>query len=153
MIKILFICHGNICRSPMAEYIMRDKLEKSGLGALVQVSSAATSREEIGNPVYPPAKKVLEQFGIKCDGHHARQVKVSDYDEYDFIIGMDSANMRGLMRGFGGDPLNKLHLMSTYATSYSGDVEDPWYTGEYEKVRRQIADGCEGLLWVLKKIV
>ena len=103
MVKILFVCHGNICRSPMAEYVMRDLVEQAGLEAQFQIASAATSTEEIGNPVYPPARRKLAEHGIACQGHAARQLRREDYDRYDLLIGMDGANVRNMRRMCGGD--------------------------------------------------
>ena len=104
MKKILFVCHGNICRSPMAEFVMKDLVKKAGLASQFHIESAATSREEIGNPVYPPARSKLAEHGISCDGHAARQLANADYEKYDLLIGMDSANLRNMQRICGGDP-------------------------------------------------
>ena len=104
MTKILFICHGNICRSPMAEFVMKDLAAKAGKRGAFEIASAAVSREELGNPVYPPAKRKLLEHGIRCDGHAARQMTRADYDKFDYIIGMDSSNLRGMQRICGGDP-------------------------------------------------
>ena len=114
MIKILFICHGNICRSPMAEFVMKDLVKKAGLASEFHIESAATSREEIGNPVYPPVRRKLAEHGISCDGHAARQLTNQDYDKYDLLIGMDSANLRNMHRICGGDFAGKLHLLMDY---------------------------------------
>ena len=145
MIKILFICHGNICRSPMAEFVMKDLVGKAGLASQFHIESAATSREEIGNPVYPPARRKLAQHGIACEGHTARQLTAQDYDEYDLLIGMDSANLRNMHRICGGDPAGKLHLLLDY-TDRPGDVADPWYTGDFEATWQDVLAGCRGLL-------
>ena len=107
MKKILFVCHGNICRSPMAEFVMKDLVKKAGLVSEFHIESAATSREEIGNPVYPPARRKLAEHGISCDGHAARQLTNQDYDKYDLLIGMDSANLRNMYRICGGDGLHR----------------------------------------------
>ena len=117
MKKILFVCHGNICRSPMAEFVMRDLVKKAGLTSQFHIESAATSREEIGNPVYPPARRKLSEHGISCGGHAARQLTKRDYDEYDLLIGMDSANLRNMHRICGGDPGSKLHLLMDYTAA------------------------------------
>ena len=145
MTKILFICHGNICRSPMAEFVMKDLAKKAGLASQFHIESAATSREEIGNPVYPPARRKLSERGISCGGHAARQLTKRDYDEYDLLIGMDSANLRNMHRICGGDPDGKLHLLMDY-TDCSHDVADPWYTGDFEATWQNVLAGCQGLL-------
>ena len=141
--KLLFICHGNICRSPMAEYVMRDLLRKNGI-ASVTVDSCATSTEEIGNPVYPPAKRKLASHGISCEGHAARQVRKSDYAESDKLICMDSMNIRNLMRIIGADPEGKVCLLKDYTTG--GDVADPWYTGNFDITYEEILAGCTAIL-------
>ena len=145
MIKILFICHGNICRSPMAEFVMKDMVQAAGLQDKIYVASAATSTEEIGNPVYPPARRKLAQHGISCDGKTARQLTKRDYNTYDLLIGMDSTNMRNMRRMCGGDPENKMHMLMDY-TSRPGDVADPWYTGNFEETWCDVSEGCQGLL-------
>ncbi len=145
MTNILFICHGNICRSPMAEFVMKDLTAKSGLSAQFHIASAATSREEIGNPVYPPARRKLAEHGVACGGHAARQLTAQDYREYDLLIGMDQANLRNMKRICGGDPEGKLHLLLDY-TSRPGDVADPWYTGDFDATWRDVLAGCQGLL-------
>ena len=145
MKKILFVCHGNICRSPMAEFVMEDLVEKAGLAAQFHIESAATSREEIGNPVYPSARRKLAEHGIACDGHAARQLTKRDYGEFDLLIGMDSANLRNMQRICGGDPDGKIHLLLEY-TDRPGDVADPWYTGDFEATWRDVLAGCHGLL-------
>ena len=119
MKKILFVCHGNICRSPMAEFVMKDLAKKAGLASQFHIESAATSREELGNPVYPPARRKLAEHGISCDGHAARQLTNQDYDKYDLLIGMDSANLRNMHRICGGDPDGKLHLLMDYTKKKS----------------------------------
>ena len=121
MKKILFVCHGNICRSPMAEFVMKDLVKKVGLASQFHIESAATSREEIGNPVYPPARRKLAEHGISCDGHAARQFTNADYEKYDLLIGMDSANLRNMHRICGGDFAGKLHLLMDY-TDHPHDV-------------------------------
>ena len=145
MTKILFICHGNICRSPMAEYFMKDLVRREGLENEFEIASAATSREEIGNDVYPPARRTLSEHGIACPRRAARQLTRADFDEYDLIIGMDSANIRNMRRICGGDPEGKLHLLLDY-TGSPGDVADPWYTGDFSTTWRDVAEGCRGLL-------
>ena len=145
MIKVLFICHGNICRSPMAEFVMKDLVRKAGLSKQFQIDSAATSREELGNPVYPPARQKLREHGIDCSGKTARQICREDYDKYDLLIGMDGANMRNMRKTFGGDKDGKLHLLMEY-TNRPGDVADPWYTGDFEATWKDVLEGCQGLL-------
>ena len=145
MIKILFICHGNICRSPMAEFVMKDLVRRAGLSAQFQIASAATSCEEIGNPVYPPAKQELAAHGIACKGKTARQIRPSDYAEYDLLIGMDYANLRNMQRFFGADEKSKLHLLLDY-TNAPGEVADPWYTGDFSATWFDVNAGCRALL-------
>ena len=139
MKKILFVCHGNICRSPMAEFVMKELVKKAGLASQFHIESAATSREEIGNPVYPPARRKLAEHGISCDGHAARQLTNQDYDKYDLLVGMDSANLRNMHRICGGDFAGKLHLLMDY-TDHPRDVADPWYTGDFEVTWRDYAN-------------
>lgn len=145
MIKILFVCHGNICRSPMAEFVMKDLVRKAGADERFFIASAATSTEEIGNPVYPPARRKLAEHGIGCAGKTARQMTAADYREYDLLIGMDSANLRNMRRICGGDPEGKIRLLMDF-TDRPGDVADPWYTGDFETTWRDISAGCRGLL-------
>ena len=145
MKKILFVCHGNICRSPMAEYVMKDLVRKAGLESQFHIESSATSREEIGNPVYPPARRKLAEHGISCDGHAARQLINADYENYDLLIGMDRANLRDMYHICGGDPDGKLRLLMDY-TDRPDDVADPWYTGDFESTWQDVLAGCQGLL-------
>ena len=145
MMKILFVCHGNICRSPMAEFVMKDLVEKAGLDWNFEIASAATSTEEIGNPVHHGTRRKLAEHGIGCAGKTARQLRREDYDRYDLLIGMDSANLRNMRRICGGDPEKKLHLMLEYA-GRTGDVADPWYTGDFEATWQDVLAGCRGLL-------
>ena len=145
MKKILFICLGNICRSPMAEFVMKDLVEKAGLAGEFQIDSAATSREEIGNPVYPPARRKLAEHGISCAGHAARQLTARDYEKYDLLIGMEEANLRNMQRICGGDPAGKMHRLLDY-TDRPSDVADPWYTGDFEATWQDVSAGCRGLL-------
>ena len=145
----MFVCHGNICRSPMAEFIMKKLVSRQGTEDEFFISSSATSTEEIwgdvGNPVYPPAKAVLSRHRISCDGKRAVQLKKSDYDKYDFFIGMDSANIRNMSRILGGDPECKIHKLLEFA-GRGGDVSDPWYSRDFDTAFKDIYDGCEGLL-------
>lgn len=149
MIKIMFVCHGNICRSPMAEFIFRDMVKKKGISEAFFIASSATSAEEIwngiGNPVYPPAKKELIKHGLSCDGKRAVQLLKSDYEKYDYFIGMDSINIRNMKRIFGDDPNNKISKLKDY-TVRGGDVADPWYSRRFDIAYRDIYDGCQGLL-------
>ena len=149
MIKILFVCHGNICRSPMAEFVMKDIVKKAGLERCFEIASAATSAEEIGNSVYPPARRKLAEHGIGCSGKTARQIRRADYNKYDLLIGMDSANIRNMNRFFSGDPEYKIHLLLDY-TGRPGDVADPWYTGDFDATWRDVSEGCRGLLEYIK---
>ena len=145
MERILFVCHGNICRSPMAEFVMKNLVGKAGADERFFIASAATSTEEIGNPVYPPARRKLAEHGIGCAGKTARQMTAADYREYDLLIGMDSANLRNMRRICGGDPEGKIRLLMDF-TDRPGDVADPWYTGDFETTWRDISAGCRGLL-------
>lgn len=185
MIKILFVCHGNICRSPMAEFVMKHKVSKLGAASMVrgesacgknngltaadfEIASAATSTEEIGNPVYPPARRMLNSKGIDCSGHAARQMTQRDYDYYDYIILMDHNNLRNLRwnisaadyaretsrddscgvqsgSAHSGQGRKKISLMMDW-TNRPGDVADPWYTGNFDATWRDVNEGCDGLL-------
>ena len=145
MIKVLFICHGNICRSPMAEFVMKDLVQKAGLDGGFVIDSAATSTEEIGNPVYPPARRKLAEHGISCAGHAARQMQRADYSRYDLLIGMDQENLYNMRRICGGDPEGKIHLLLDY-TARPGSVADPWYTGDFERTWQDVLEGCRALL-------
>ena len=142
MKKILFVCHGNICRSPMAEFIMKDIVKKAGMDDQFHIESAATSTEEIGNSVYPPARRKLAEHGISCEGKTARQMTRSDYDRFDLLVGMDEWNIRNMKRIVGGDPDNKIFKMLDF-TSRHGDVADPWYTGNFDATWRDCLEGCE----------
>ena len=143
-VKILFICHGNICRSPMAEFVMKDMVKKAGLEWKFEIASAATSTEEIGNPVYPPARRKLAEHGISCKGKTARQMSRRDYDDYDLLIGMDRYNMRNMRSICGGDPEGKLRML------LNRDVADPWYTGNFDETYADVVQGCAALLEELK---
>lgn len=145
MIKVLFLCHGNICRSPMAEFIFRDMVRRQGLGSQFKIASAATSREEIGNPIYPPAKRKLAQYGISSEGHRARQITKKDYEEYDYLLCMEQYNIRNMMRILGSDPQNKVCRLLDFS-SCPRDIDDPWYSGDFETAYRDIYMGCEALL-------
>lgn len=149
MIRIMFVCHGNICRSPMAEFIFKDMVQRQGIADDFVIASSATSTEEIwngiGNPVYPPAKAELARHSLSCRGKRAVQLQKSDYDKYDYFIGMDSANIRNMARIFGGDKEHKISRLMDY-TDRGGDVADPWYSGRFDIAFRDIYDGCAGLL-------
>ena len=149
MTKILFVCHGNICRSPMAEYLLRDMAAKAGLSGRFSISSAATSAEEIGNPIYPAAGRKLAEHGIRCPARQARQLTAADYGRFDLLIGMDRENLRNMRRICGGDAAGKLRLLLDY-TDHPGDVADPWYTGNFDAAWRDIESGCAALLAQLK---
>ena len=150
MKKILFVCHGNICRSPMAEYVMKHLVEQAQLTDQYLIESAATSTEEIGNPVYPPARRKLAEHGIGCQGHAARQLTRADYQRFDLLVGMDSANIRNMNRICGGDPEGKivklLDLVATSSNRYGCDVSDPWYTGDFEATWQDVLQGCQALI-------
>ena len=145
MIKVLFVCHGNICRSPMAEFVMKDMVKKMGIADRFEIASAATSTEEIGNEVYPPAKRKLAEHGISCSGKTARQMTKNDYTYYDFLIAMDRNNLRNMARFTGDDPEGKVSLLLDY-TSVSRDVADPWYTGDFDKTWQDVNEGVRGFL-------
>ncbi len=153
MKRIMFVCHGNICRSPMAEFILKDMTEKRRIAHKYLIASSATSTEEIwgdvGNPVYPPTKRELAKHGIFCEGKRAVQVKKSDYDSYDLFLVMDSQNVRNIMRIFGSDPESKVHKLLEY-TGFGGDVADPWYSGNFTVAYSDIYKGCERLLEMLE---
>ncbi len=150
MIKILFICHGNICRSPMAEFIMKYLVEERGISTEFHIASAATSTEEIGSRVHHGTAAILDRLGIDYSGKRARQMTKKDYQDYDMLIGMDEWNMRNMNRIAGGDPEGKLHLLLDF-TDRPGDVADPWYTRNFEVTYRDVMDGCEGLLDYLEE--
>ncbi len=150
MTKILFVCHGNICRSPMAEYAMKHIVREAGLEDRFLIASAATSTEEIGNPVYSPARNELAKHGISCVGHAARQMARRDYDRWDYLIGMDEYNRRNMIRICGGDRSGKISLLLDY-TDRPGSVADPWYTGDFLSTWRDVDEGCRGLLRYLEE--
>ena len=145
MTRILFVCHGNICRSPMAEYVMKRLVRDAGREAEFEIASAATSREELGNPVYPPARAELAKHGISCKGHVARLMTRADYDEYDWLVGMEPVNLRNMLRIAGGDPENKMRRLLSFAGSGEA-IDDPWYTGRFAEVYGQILRGCRGMM-------
>ena len=145
MIKILFICHGNICRSPMAEFIFKDLTAKRGLSDRFHIESAAVSSEEIGNPVYPPAKAELARHGIYCGGKTARKIRKTDYEEFDYLIAMEGSNIRNMKREFPQDPKHKIFRLLDVA-EHPKDIEDPWYTRQFDVAYREIEAGCTALL-------
>ena len=153
MIKILFVCHGNICRSPMAEFVLKDMVKKMGIAEQFMIASAATSTEEIwngiGNPVYPPVREELALHGISCEGKRAVQLKKSDYDNYDYLIGMDTANIRNIER-MTGHHGGKISMLLSFAGS-NRSVIDPWYSGKFDDTYRDVVEGCEALVAYLKQ--
>ena len=153
MIKILFICHGNICRSPMAEFVLKDMVEKQGIADQFEIASAATSTEEIwngiGSPVYPPAREELARHGIRCDGKRAVQLKKSDYDYYDYLIGMDAMNIRNIER-MTGHKGGKIHMLLEFA-GRRDSIADPWYTSRFDVTYQDVVEGCQAFLEYLDK--
>ena len=150
MIKVLFVCHGNICRSPMAEFVMKDLVKKAGLADQFEIASAATSREEIGNPVHRGTRNKLKQYGISVDGKYAVQMTGADYQHYDYIIAMEQYNLRNMERFVHGDPDHKVHLLLDF-TDRKGDIADPWYTGNFDETYDDVLEGCQGLLAYIQK--
>ena len=144
-IKILFVCHGNICRSPMAEFVFRDMVEKKGLAESFLIASSATSTEEIGNPVHPGTRKKLRQYGIDTSGKYAIQLRYSDYESYDYLIVMDEYNMINISRIIPADPEHKIHKLLDF-TQRGGDIADPWYTGNFDVTYDDVYEGCTCLL-------
>ena len=145
MQKILFVCHGNICRSPMAEFVMKDLVKKAGLASQFHIESAATSREEIGNPIYPPARRKLREKGIPFGDHRAVQMTRQDYGAYDLLLAMDQANVRNMTAIAGGDPAGKIRRLLDF-TDHPRDIADPWYTGDFEATYDDLLQGCQALL-------
>ncbi|MCF0123125.1 MAG: low molecular weight phosphotyrosine protein phosphatase [Ruminiclostridium sp.] len=145
MIKILFVCHGNICRSPMAACVLQDMVDKAGRAEEFLVDSAATSREELGNPIYPPAVRKLKAEGVSLSSHRAIQMTRADYQKYDLLLGADSANIRNMARIAGGDPEGKIHRLLDYSER-PRDIADPWYTGNFDVTFDDIVEGCRALL-------
>lgn len=154
MIRVLFVCLGNICRSPMAEFIMKSIISERGLSDRFYIASAATSTEEIwngvGNPVYPPAKRELAKHGISCEGKRAVQITKADYGKYDYILGMEERNIRNILRIVGKDPEHKVKLLLDYS-DHPRDIADPWYTGNFESTYRDVVEGCEEFLLYLER--
>lgn len=149
MTKILFVCHGNICRSTMAEYVMKHLVKQAGLESEFYIDSAATSREEIGNGVHHGTRRKLAQMGVPCGDHRARQMTREDYDRFDLLIGMDNPNIRNMTRIAGGDPDGKIRMMLDY-TNRPGEVADPWYTGNFDETWDDVFEGCANLLAQLR---
>ena len=149
MVKILIICHGNICRSPMGEFILKKMVKEKGLADIFEIASAATSTEEIGNPVYPPARRKMKEHGIDCSGKHAVQLKRSDYDRYDYFLCMDRRNVQNSLRIFGVVPLKKVSLLLSFCGEQS-EVADPWYTDDFDTAYDDIERGCRAFLEKLK---
>lgn len=154
MIRVLFVCLGNICRSPMAEFIMKSIVSERSLSDRFYIASASTSTEEIwngvGNPVYPPAKRELAKHGISCEGKRAVQITKADYGKYDYILGMEERNIRNILRIVGKDPEHKVKLLLDYS-DHPRDIADPWYTGNFESTYRDVVEGCEGFLLYLER--
>ena len=149
MIKVMFVCHGNICRSPMAEFVFRDMVQKEKLSDKIHVASSATSREEIGNSVHYGTRKKLAEFGISTEGKYARQLTKTDYRDYDYIIAMDSQNIRNISRIIGRDTENKVCKLLDF-TNRGGDIADPWYTGNFDRTYEDVYEGCNELLKFIK---
>ena len=145
MIKVLFVCHGNICRSTMSQSVFSHMVREKGLADQFYIDSCATSTEEIGNPVYPPARRKLAEHGISCNGHHARQITRADYQRFDYLIVMDRMNLRNLKRIIPDDPDHKVYMLLDF-TDHPGEIADPWYTGDFETTYRQVVEGCRGFL-------
>lgn len=145
MIKVMFVCHGNICRSPMAEFIFKNMLKKKGILDKFYIASSATSTEEIGNSVYPPARRKLMEYNISCDGKHAIQLKKEDYEKFDYIIAMDEMNIKNTLKIMKEDPNKKVFKLLDF-TNNSKDIDDPWYSRDFDKTYNEILQGCKGLL-------
>lgn len=150
MIKILFVCLGNICRSPMAEFVMKDLIEKRNMGEFYSIASAATSSEEIGNPVHPGTRKKLSELGISVAGKQAVKLSRDDYHQYDYIIGMEARNITNMIKIFGSDPESKVKRLLDYGTR-PRDIADPWYTGDFDTTYEDVLEGCEALLEHINK--
>ena len=149
MKRVLMVCHGNICRSPMAEFVFKDLVQKEGLSDQFHIESAATSTEEIGNDIYPPAKKCLAKHHIPYTRHYARQITYDDYSNFDYLIGMDDANIRNMKRIFNNDPDHKVYQLLDF-TDQKGPISDPWYTGDFEITYKDVLNGSIGLLNYIK---
>lgn len=145
MIKVLFVCHGNICRSPMAEYLLKAMVEKNGIADQFFIASAATSTEEIGNPVHSGTQRVLRSIGISCEGKRAVQIRKYDYNSYDYIIGMEKVNVKNILKAVGSDPEGKVYRLLDF-TDKPRDIDDPWYTGKFDDTYKEIYEGCIAFL-------
>ena len=145
MTRILFVCLGNICRSPMAEFVMKELVEKKGLSSQFHIESAATCSDELGNPVYPPVRKLLAERGISTEGKTARKITKEDYSRFDYIVGMDRNNYNSMLRQFDGDPENKISLLMDHTGDHR-DVADPWYTRDFQATENDVDRGCTALL-------
>lgn len=150
MIKVLFVCHGNICRSPMGEFILKDLVTRRGIADRFEIASAATSSEEIGNAVYPPARRELEAHGISCEGKIARQMTRKDYRYYDYILCAEEYNIRNLRWIIDGDPKHKIYRVLDF-TKHPRDISDPWYYGGFERTYAELLEGCQAFLRYLTK--
>lgn len=145
MIKVMFICHGNICRSPMAEFIFKNMVKEKGMSDKFYIASCATSTEEIGNSVYPPARRKLREHNISCEGKYSVQLRKEDYNKYDYLVAMDAKNIRNAFRIIKEDPENKVYKLLDF-TNNSKDIADPWYSGDFDTTYEEICQGCERLL-------
>ena len=146
MVKILFVCHGNICRSPMAEFVMKNLVEKSGIAQHFEIESAAVSSEEIGNAVYPPVRRILSANGISSEGKYARKITSQDYRYFDLIVAMDSDNLHRIRNICGADTDNKVCLLKKFLGNPNGEVSDPWYSGNFNTTWDEITAGCQAIL-------
>ncbi|HEX3021621.1 MAG TPA: low molecular weight protein-tyrosine-phosphatase [Lachnospiraceae bacterium] len=145
MIKLLFVCLGNICRSPMAEFVMKDIVRQRGLEDMFLIASAATSTEEIGNPVHPGTRGKLREYGISTEGKYAVQLSRKDYERYDYLIGMEQRNVTNMLRILGNDPKRKVHRLLNFSSN-PRDIADPWYTGDFDRTYEDVLEGCNALL-------
>lgn len=149
-LKVLFVCHGNICRSTMAEFVMKDKVARAGLARWIYIESAGTSDEELGNPVYPGTRRILARHGINCDGKYARRITKADYARFDYLVGMDGANIRNMRRAWNGDPDGKVSLLLDFTAEPGREIDDPWYTDDFDSTWELVCEACDGLLAELR---